>query len=67
MPYTDKIPMTCTLLPCCFVSPKVACCPKLGDLMEGSGKEFGAPEDVVTDAELDDGLDTVEIEAIERK
>jgi hypothetical protein len=35
--------------------------------MEGSGKEFGAPEDVVTDAELDDGLDTVEIEAIERK
>ena len=66
-PCTDSIPMTCNLLPCCFVYPKVACCPKLGDLMEGSGAEFGAPEDVVTDAELDDGLDTVEIEAIERK
>lgn len=66
-PCTDSIPMTCNILPCCFVIPKVACCPKLGDLMEGSGKEFGAPEDVVTDAELDDGLDTVEIEAIERK
>lgn len=66
-PCTDSIPMTCNILPCCFVYPKVACCPKLGDLMEGSGKEFGAPEDVVTDAELDDGLDTVEIEAIERK
>ena len=66
MPYTDKIPMTCTLLPCCFVYPKDACCPKLGDLMEGV-HEFDAPEDVVTDAEHNDGLDTIEIEAIERK
>ena len=30
-PCTDSIPMTCNILPCCFVYPKVACCPKLGD------------------------------------
>ena len=46
---------------------RAACCPKLGDLMEGVHSEFDAPEDVVTDAEHNDGLDTIEIEAIERK
>ena len=56
-----QLPHTTFLLGC-FVYPKVACCPKLGDLV-GDDSKFGAPETEVTDGELDD----VNLEEIERE